>query len=244
MDLFVKKGFVSQEEVDQVKAEAEASQTNAISQSSLSKWKVGDGIVQMEFYGDIRLRYEDRYAKDPEGDRIDLQRERYSVRLGLRGTLLDDFYYGFRLETGSNPRSTWLTMGNSSSSTFQGPDSRPRQPSPLARHIWAGDRALGWISRWARCPIRSTPRRWSGLERWNRKASPNILNIPSARRISLPLSASLFIRTFNPNTASGDCLGNGLEGQNVPNILPDRLGRRPDLSHHGQTFRQGRSHDL
>jgi hypothetical protein len=219
MNLFVKKGFVSQEEADQVKAEAEASQTNVISQSSLAKWKVNDGIVQVEFYGDIRLRYEDRYAKDPEGDRIDLQRERYSVRLGLRGTLLDDFYYGVRLETGSNPRSTWLTMGNSSSSTFQGPDSRSTATINIGQAYmgWRPDNWLDITVGKMPNPLYTTPLVWSST------LEPEGI----AEQFKYTVGQADFFATFgqfvysdfNPNTASGGLGVNGLNGQSVPNIF-------------------------
>src|SRR5208282_784001 len=58
----------------------------------------------------------------PKGGNIDLRRMRYSVRVGLRGEVLDDFYYGLRLETGANPRSSFTTFGTSASGTpYQGP---------------------------------------------------------------------------------------------------------------------------
>src|SRR5277367_5309328 len=63
LDLFVKKGFVTQEEADQVKAEAETAQTNQQAiERSLSKWKINDdlGIKSVELFGDLRLRYESR----------------------------------------------------------------------------------------------------------------------------------------------------------------------------------------
>ena len=66
-----------------------------------SKWKISEGIKSVELFGDLKLRYEDRSAEDPAGNSIDLQRFRYAVRLGLRGSLFDDFYYGFRLDTGA-----------------------------------------------------------------------------------------------------------------------------------------------
>ncbi len=218
MNLFVKKGFVSQEEADQVKAEAEAAQTNAISQSSLSKWRISDGTVQVELFGDIRLRYEDRYVNDPTGGRIDLQRERYSVRLGLHGTLLDDFYYGLRLETGSNPRSTWVTMGNSTSSTFQGPYGK------TTAGINVGQAYLGWREgSWLDVtvgkmpnPLYTTPLVWS----------PSLDPEGIAEQFKYTVGQADFFATFgqfvysdfNPNTASGGLGLNGLNGQSVPNI--------------------------
>src|SRR4029453_10761186 len=40
--------------------------------------------------------------------------ERYRVRIGLRGTLLDDWFFGLRLETSTSPRSTNVTFGDDS----------------------------------------------------------------------------------------------------------------------------------
>ncbi len=120
LDLFIKKGFVTQAEAEKVKAEADYNRTNGLagSLSAPSKWKISDGVKNMELFGDIRLRYEMREAEDPKGGKIDLDRLRYSVRLGLRGEAFDDFYYGVRIETSSNPRSSWGTFGNSSSGPF------------------------------------------------------------------------------------------------------------------------------
>jgi hypothetical protein len=219
MNLFVKKGFVSQEEVDQVKAEAEAYQTNVVSPASLSKWKISDGMVQAELFGDIRLRYEDRYANDPERGRIDLQRERYSIRLGLLGTLFDDFYYGVRFETGSNPRSSWATMGNSSSSTFQGPYGK------TTSGINIGQAYMGWRQgKWLDVtvgkmpnPLYTTPLVWSS------SLNPEGL----AEQFKYTVGPADFFATFgqfvysefNPNTASAGLLGVGSQGQSVPNIF-------------------------
>jgi hypothetical protein len=64
------------------------------------------------------MRYEYREADTPPGARIELERGRFALRLGLRGDLFDDFYFGFRLETSSNPRSPWVTYGSSSPTPF------------------------------------------------------------------------------------------------------------------------------
>ncbi|HEU6447317.1 MAG TPA: putative porin [Verrucomicrobiae bacterium] len=124
LDLFIKKGYVSQAEADKVKAEADALRTNDVSYTmpKQSIWDISDNIQKLQLYGDVRVRYENRTAKDPAGGGIDLYRLRYALRFGLRGELLDSFYYGFRVDTGANPRSPWITMGSSSSSSpYQGP---------------------------------------------------------------------------------------------------------------------------
>ena len=52
-----------------------------------------------------------------EGNAFQRERFRYAVRFGLRGDLYDNLYYGFRLETSSNPRSTWATFGSDNPTT-------------------------------------------------------------------------------------------------------------------------------
>jgi hypothetical protein len=121
LDLMIQKGMITQEEASKVKAEADARRTNTVNEAmapSSSKWKISKAIKDIELFGDVRLRYEDRQADTPVGDRIVLDRARMAIRLGLRGDLFDDFYFGLRLETSSNPRSPWVTLGSSSPSPF------------------------------------------------------------------------------------------------------------------------------
>src|SRR2546430_15704375 len=123
LKLLLDKGIISQQELDKVKAEAEAIRTNNAALAPMeSKWKINNAFKSIELYGDLRLRYENRQAHDPGDGRIELNRERIAVRLGLRGEVLDDFYYGVRLDTANNPRSPWVTLGTSSSGApYQGP---------------------------------------------------------------------------------------------------------------------------
>jgi len=119
IELLIQKGMLTREEAEKVRAESEAIRTNMPSMpAESSKWKISDVIKNVELYGDIRLRYEHRQANTPPGDRIGLDRGRAAVRLGLRGEAFDHFYFGLRLETSSNPRSTWVTFGGSSPAPF------------------------------------------------------------------------------------------------------------------------------
>jgi len=96
-------------------------------------------------FGDLRGRYEDREAKDPTGGRIDLQRMRFALRLGLRGEADDNFYYGFRLETAANPRSPWVTFGQSSTSVpYQGPFGKSTSGLDVGQ-IYIGCRPTDWL---------------------------------------------------------------------------------------------------
>ena len=124
LDLLVRKKIITDQEAEEVRAELskEAAATSA------GKWKLSAPITEIELYGDARMRYEyrgGRTAHDtvvaPPGPGIagrrdwqERERERYRLRLGLRGTLLDDWFFGIRIETSTSPRSTNVTFGDDS----------------------------------------------------------------------------------------------------------------------------------
>src|SRR5438105_624760 len=113
----LQKGILTEKEAQELKAESAS--TNLV---SASKWKLNEGIKNIQLFGDFRLRYEFRGAENPPGTRVpgsmyQRDRFRYAVRLGLRGEHFDNWYYGLRLETSSNPRSTWITFGDDSNGT-------------------------------------------------------------------------------------------------------------------------------
>jgi hypothetical protein len=143
LDLMIQKGMLTQEEAQKIRAEADALRTNALNQAMSppeSKWNISKAIKNVELYGYIRLRYEDRQAETPPGDRLELDRGRAAVRLGLRGDLYDNFYFGLGIETSSNPRSPWITFGGSS-------------PGPFGKSntgVAVGQAYLGWrLGDWA-----------------------------------------------------------------------------------------------
>ena len=118
----VQKGILSEDEGAKFQSQMDAESTNSTVPPPDSKWKVSSGLKSVELFGDLRTRFEDRSASDPSGDSVELQRFRYSARLGLRGEALEDFYYGLRVETASSPRSSFVTMGTSASGfPYQGP---------------------------------------------------------------------------------------------------------------------------
>jgi hypothetical protein len=108
--------------------------TVPLEKSAADKWKFSTSITEMELFGDVRLRYnyvggetKDRGPVASPGagvagtnDWQERERERYRIRLGLRGTLLDDWFFGVRLETNANGRSTNVTMGDDTSSSSAG----------------------------------------------------------------------------------------------------------------------------
>jgi putative porin len=105
-----------------------------VEKSAADKWKLSTSITELELYGDVRLRYQynggetkDRGPVAAPGtgvagtnDWLERERERYRLRLGLRGTLMDDWFFGLRLETSNNARSTNVTYGDDTASSTPG----------------------------------------------------------------------------------------------------------------------------
>src|SRR5436189_2996349 len=94
--------------------------------SSAEKWKLAPWLTELELFGDLRLRYDYRGGQLPGDDPThpndwqERERERYRLRLGLRGTLMDDWFFGLRLETSNNARSTNVTFGDDTASSTAG----------------------------------------------------------------------------------------------------------------------------
>jgi hypothetical protein len=138
----VQKGILTEKEGQDILAETITNMPNIASLSSASKWKLNNAIKNIELFGDVRLRYEYRGAAnnapglDGSNNR-DYYRERfrYALRFGLRGELFDNFYYGLRLETSTNPRSTWVTFGD---------DSNPTPSAKNSDGINIGQAYIGW----------------------------------------------------------------------------------------------------
>jgi hypothetical protein len=114
LDLLVKKKIVTDQEAEEVRAEL----TKEAAATSAGKLKLSVPVTELELYGDARVRYEYRGGETPSNqpgtpsDWNERSRERYRVRIGLRGTLVDDWFFGVRLETSTNPRSTNVTFGD------------------------------------------------------------------------------------------------------------------------------------
>jgi hypothetical protein len=104
-----------------------------VEKSAADKWKLSTSITEMELYGDVRLRYQYNGGETDNApvaapgagvagthDWQERERERYRLRLGLRGTLLDDWFFGVRLETNAANRSTNVTFGDDTSPSSTG----------------------------------------------------------------------------------------------------------------------------
>jgi hypothetical protein len=117
LDLLVRKGLITDQEAEDVRADLVKENASI----SAGKLKLSTPITELELYGDARVRYEVRSGKtgppdpiNPPGNTFQRDRARYRLRIGLRGTLVDDWFFGIRLETSTNPRSTNITFGDDS----------------------------------------------------------------------------------------------------------------------------------
>lgn len=128
INALIKKGVLTEKEAEGIKAEVSGGQPPEMAPLSALKWNLPTGIKNITLFGDARLRYEYRSASNPQYLQTQnqipqnsgppplqyspLERFRYALRFGIRGDASDDFSFGFRLETGANPRSPWVTFGN------------------------------------------------------------------------------------------------------------------------------------
>src|SRR5947209_2225815 len=124
LDLLVKKKLITDQEAEEVRAEL----TKQVSETSGGKLKLSTPINEIELYGDARMRYEYRGGRTRDDNPLaaagagvaahndwqERERERYRLRIGLRGTMADDWFFGVRLETSTSPRSTNVTFGDDS----------------------------------------------------------------------------------------------------------------------------------
>lgn len=119
LDLLVRKKIITDQEAEEVRSEL----TKEAATTSAGKWKLSTPITELELYGDARVRYEYRGGRTADNapsnphDWQERERERYRLRIGLRGTLADDWFFGIRLETGNKRNSTNVTFGNDGSSS-------------------------------------------------------------------------------------------------------------------------------
>src|SRR6202012_5862833 len=96
LDALVKKGVLSDQEAEDIRAQDQKEYAT----TAASKITLASSIKTITFYGDLRLRYEQRtgsvgngsalVATNPSfahGESEDLSRWRYRLRLGVKGTL-------------------------------------------------------------------------------------------------------------------------------------------------------------
>jgi hypothetical protein len=154
LDKLHEKGVLSDEEYQEMRTEARAQRrTEALKDAqevekqeraktaSAAALKVPEALKSMELYGDLRLRYENRIARAPLDSQTseERQRWRYALRVGLRGDVSEDFFYGIRLDTGAYGRSAWVTMADDNAN-----GSKSSQSSKTSDTVSVGLAFIGW----------------------------------------------------------------------------------------------------
>ena len=220
LNLLLQKGILTEDEAKKVQAEFDAGRTNALQMPPPeSKWKINKAIKSIELFGDLRVRYEYRQADVPDG-RVELDRGRYAVRLGLRGEAFDDFYYGVRLDTAANSRSPWLTFGTSSSGIpYQGPYGKSTAGIDIGQ-VYIGWKPESWfdftIGKMPQ-PLYTTPMLWD----------TDINPEGAAERFKYTIGEADFFANFgqflyqdaNPTYATGGLGFNGSAGQRTTPVF-------------------------
>jgi hypothetical protein len=152
LDKLHEKGVLSDEDYQEMRTEARADRrSQALKEAKeeekkqqpapdSARFKMSDAIKSMELYGDLRLRYEDRIATSPSDVNYDRQRWRYAFRLGVRGDVGSDFFYGLRLDTGTYGRSAWVTFADDNAN--QG--GKSAQANKTSDAVAVGLAYLGW----------------------------------------------------------------------------------------------------
>lgn len=164
LNMLQKKGVISEQDAKDARS-ALAARTNQAGAPFPPVWKISDAFKSIQLYGDVRLRYEYRGVNNAVGASpatFYRERMRFALRLGLRGDLVDDFSYGLRLETSSNPRSPWVTFGNNATAGSVTPSDKN------GAAIYVGQLYLGWKkSDWLELtagrmfmPLYTTPMVW------------------------------------------------------------------------------------
>ncbi len=165
--------------------EVEQKEKTKETEAKATKFDVNPGIRSMQLFGDVRVRYESRSGDTDAAPGIaakeqTLDRWRYAVRIGIRGELVDAWYYGLRLETSSSSRSTWVTFGGDTN-----PGGSPSNKTQDSINVgWA---YLGWRpTKWLDLTVGRMPNPFftAGTLVWDPDINPEGL----AEKLSFPLN--------------------------------------------------------
>ena len=157
LDKLHEKGLLSDEDYQQMRTEERADRRSQAlkdaqqvekdqrAKSAPAALKVPEALKSMELYGDLRLRYENRIARAASDTATseERQRWRYALRVGLRGDVSEDFFYGVRLDTGTYGRSAWVTMGDDNAAGTPA-TSKASQSNKTNDAIEVGLAFVGW----------------------------------------------------------------------------------------------------
>ncbi len=108
LDLLVKKGIVTDQEAEELRADLVK---DFAANTSAGKLNLSSDLTELKISGDVRVRYEYRQGQNLAGDNLERGRFRYRVRPAITGQM-GDWFFGFRLENSTNSRSSNVTMGD------------------------------------------------------------------------------------------------------------------------------------
>jgi len=126
IDALVKKGILNDQEAEEIRSDLQKD----FAETSAGKLNISSNLKELKFYGDARVRYENRSGENGvaavgapnttglPGDLQERNRFRYRFRFGATGKLADGWFFGTRLETASGNRSTNVTTGNYANAPF------------------------------------------------------------------------------------------------------------------------------
>ena len=204
-----------QQQAQQAAQQAEKEQKQVEEAAKKPKFDASPGIRSIQLFGDVRLRYESRAGTSTfpvpgtgGSDAETLDRWRYAVRIGIRGDLVEDWFYGLRFETNSNPRTSWVTFANNTSAVAGGvaPYGKGGSNTIAVGQVYLGWRPTPWLTLQAGKmpnPIYTTPMVWD----------PDISPEGFAERINYALNDQLALfanfgqyvyAQFSPNDNSGN----------------------------------------
>ncbi len=202
-----------------LKSESQLYETNVDDLVTASKWKMLTGTKSFQLYGDARARFEARTAQDPGGNTINLDRYRYAVHFGLLDNMDSGVYYGLRLESASNPRSPFITMGTYSSSTYPGPFGKSNAAFDIGQ-VYLGFKPADWLDVTVGKipnPLYTTTMLWS--QAINPEGASEKLRYTVGDADLFANFGQFLYGDLNPNQANPGLGINGLVGQNTANVF-------------------------
>ncbi len=164
IDALVKKGVLSYQEAEDIRADMKSEY--AATPGGMLHFG-SDALKSVTLYGDARLRYEWRAGSlVGSNQRQDRDRYRYRLRFGIKGDMAENTFFGIRLETANNGRSTNATFGDhvgtSGANTLWG---KGTSDAIYVGQIYLGWKATDWLTLVAgrqANPYYSTSMVWDG----------------------------------------------------------------------------------
>jgi hypothetical protein len=143
MDLLVKKGILTEQEAEDIKADL-SKENKQYNKTTVA----GKTVSGLNLYGDFRGRFDGIYSDSPAF--VDRNRFRYRLRAGATYTMADKFEVGFRLTSseaaagfGGDPISGNTSLADNGSKKFVFIDQAYAKWMPLTGPEWSASLTIG-----------------------------------------------------------------------------------------------------